>query len=131
MINTTLPVLETELDEAKSELIRKTHDIKVKIDVSVFAERRWEENFPQNAKTETLFAYVERMSGKDLKNPAYLLSNLKAIYCFIVSDEIADFDSFLQMFDMSDIEYLTRLINKIKFVFEIALKAATTSAKNS
>ena len=122
MINTTLPVLETELDEAKGELIRKTHDIKCKIDVSVFAERRWEENFP---------AYVERMNGKDLKNPAYLLSNLKAIYCFIVSDEIADFDSFLQMFDMSDIEYLTRLINKIKFVFEIALKATTTNAKNS
>ena len=117
MINTTLPVLETELDEAKGELIRKTHDIKCKIDVSVFAERRWEENFPANAKTETIFAYVERMNGKDLKNPAYLLSNLKAIYCFIVSDEIAD--------------YLTRLINKIKFVFEIALKATTTNAKNS
>ena len=74
MINTTLPVLETELDEAKGELIRKTHDIKCKIDVSVFAERRWEENFPANAKTETIFAYVERMNGKDLKNPAYLLS---------------------------------------------------------
>lgn len=130
MINTTLPVFETTLDETKGELIHKTRDIKVQIDVSLFAEKRWEENFPANAKNETLFAYVERIGDKGAKNPAYLMSNLKAVYCFIVSDEIADFGAFLHLFDISGGECLTRLLDKIKFVFEIALKAAA-SAKNS
>ena len=53
MINTTLPVFETELNEKSGELIHKTRDIKCKIDVSLFAEKRWEENFPANAKNET------------------------------------------------------------------------------
>lgn len=98
MINTTLPVFETTLDETKGELIHKTRDIKVQIDVSLFAEKRWEENFPANAKNETLFAYVERIGDKGAKNPAYLMSNLKAVYCFIVSDEIADFGAFFAPF---------------------------------
>lgn len=129
MINTTLPVFETELDEKTGELIRKTRDIKVQIEVSLFAEKRWEENFPANAKNETLFAYVERVGEKDVKNPAYLMSHLKAVYCFIVSDEIADFGAFLRLFDVSGGDCLTRLLDKIKFVFEVALKAAA-SAKN-
>lgn len=130
MINTTLPVFETELNEKSGELIHKTRDIKCKIDVSLFAEKRWEENFPANAKNETLFAYVERVGEKDLKNPAYLMSHLKAVFCFIESDEIADFNAFLRLFDIAGGECLTRLLDKIKFVFEIALKAAA-SAKNS
>ncbi len=131
MINTTLPVLEKELDEAAKKIVVNKRTIKVKIDTSVLAEKRWEENFPNNAKTETLFNYVERIQKAGITDAARVLSGLKAIYCFIVSDEIENYDAFLQLFDLADTEYLKELVNKIKFVFDIALNTATTDAKNS
>ncbi|MCM1441046.1 MAG: hypothetical protein NC131_17865 [Roseburia sp.] len=131
MINTTLPVLEKELDEQAGKIVVTKRTIKVKIDTSVLAEKRWEENFPHNAKTETLFNYVERIQKAGVMDAAHVLSGLKAIYCFIVSDEIENYDAFLQLFDLADTEYLKELVNKIKFVFNIALSTATTDAKNS
>ncbi len=132
MITTTLPVLETELDEAAKKLIKKPRDIKVKIDTSLFAEERWEKNFPAQAKTETLFNYVERVQEKGLASTdtATVLSNLKALYCFMEGDEIADFKSFLQLFNLADTNHLQKLVDKIKFVFEIALQSAV-DGKNS
>lgn len=132
MITTTLPVLDTELDEAESKLIKKPRDIKVKIDTSLFAEERWEKNFPAQAKTETLFNYVERVQEKGLASTdtATVLSNLKALYCFMEGDEIADFKSFLQLFNLADTNHLQKLVDKIKFVFEIALQSAV-DGKNS
>lgn len=127
MIKTTLPVLETEIDGDK--LVKKERDIKVQIDTSLFAEERWEKYFPSNAKTETLFNYVERIQAAGLTDKAHILSNLKALYCFMEGDEIADFKSFLQMFNLADIEYLQKLVDKIKFVFGIALQSAVDSKK--
>lgn len=130
MINTTLPVLDTELDEAAGKLIKKPRDIKVKIDTSLFAEERWEKNFPAQAKNETLFNYVERVQTAGLTDKGHILSNLKALYCFMEGDEIADFKSFLQLFNLADTVHLQKLVDKIKFVFEIALQSAV-DAKNS
>ena len=123
---TPLPVLETELDETAGKLIKKPRDIKVKIDTSLFAEERWEKNFPAQAKTETLFNYVERVQAKGITNTdtATVLSNLKALYCFMEGDDIADFKSFLQLFNLADVNHLQKLVDKIKFVFEIALQSA-------
>lgn len=130
MIKTQLPVIEKELDAA-GKLVIKDSEIDVAIDTSLFAEERWEQYFPQNAKTETLFAYVERIGENGLaESKAHILSNLKALYCFMESDKLADWKSFLKLFDLSDAEYLTRLVDKIKYVFEIALSSATATAKN-
>ena len=102
------------------------------IDTSLFAEERWEQNFPHNAKSETLFAYIERMKAAGaIENKAYILSNLKALYCFMEGDDIPDFKSFCQLFDLADGEYLNELIEKIKFVFEVVLNGSTGTAKNS
>lgn len=131
MIKTKLPVLDKELDEDKKKVISTPREIEVEIDTSLFAEERWEQNFPHNAKNETLFAYVERIKKAGLmESKAQILSNLKALYCFLESKELPDFKSFLKLFDLADAEYLTRLVEKIKFVFEIALSSATTDAKN-
>ena len=35
----------------------------------------------------------------------------------------------MQLFDLADTEYLKELVNKIKFVFDIALNTATTDEK--
>lgn len=131
MIKTKLPTVEKTIDETTNSLVVREKEIDVYIDTSLFAEQRWETYFPHNAKNETLFAYVERIqsSGKTADR-AHVLSNLKAIYCFMEGDEISDFKSFLQLFDLADGEYVNRLIDKIKFVFEIALNTSTVSSKN-
>lgn len=131
MIKTKLPVLDKELDETQKKVVSHPREIDVEIDTSLFAEERWEQNFPHNAKNETLFAYVERIQKSGLmESKAHILSNLKALYCFLESKELPDFKSFLKLFDLADAEYLTRLVDKIKFVFEIALSTATADGKN-
>lgn len=130
MIKTKIPTIEKELD-ADGKLVVKQGEIDVAIDTSLFAEERWESNFPAQARSETLFAYVERIGQTGLtESKAHILSNLKALYCFMDSDKLPDFKSFLKLFDLADTEYLTRLTDKIKYVFEIALSSATVNSKN-
>ena len=128
MIKTTLPIVEKAIENDKLVTAKKTID--VKIDTSIFAEERWESNFPQNARRETLFAYVERIKTDGLNDQAHILSNLKALYCFIEGDAIPDFKSFCQMFDIADGEYLNELTNKMRVVFDIALNGSAVTQKN-
>ena len=128
MIKTTLPIVEKAIENDKLVTAKKTID--VKIDTSIFAEERWKSNFPQNARRETLFAYVERIKTDGLNDKAHILSNLKALYCFIEGDAIPDFKSFCQMFDIADGEYLNELTNKMRVVFDIALNGSAVTQKN-
>ena len=129
MLKTTLPIIEQKIENDKLVVTKKNID--VSIDTSIYAEERWEANFPTNAKSETLFAYIERVQNSgDLNNKAHIVSNLKALYCFLEGDAIADFKSFCQMFDMVDEEYVQELVNKIKFVFSLVLKSSTSTPKN-
>ena len=128
MIKTTLPIVEKAIENDKLVTAKKTID--VKIDTSIFAEERWESNFPQNARRETLFAYVERIKTDGLNDKAHILSNLKALYCFIEGDAIPDFKSFCQMFDIADGEYLNELTSKMRVVFDIALNGSAVTQKN-
>lgn len=128
MIKTTLPIVEKAIENDKLVTAKKTID--VKIDTSIFAEERWESIFPQNARRETLFAYVERIKTDGLNDKAHILSNLKALYCFIEGDAIPDFKSFCQMFDIADGEYLNELTNKMRVVFDIALNGSAVTQKN-
>lgn len=131
MIKTTLPVVEKSIND-KNELVTVEKQIDVVIDTSLFAEERWEKNFPFNARNETLFAYIERtMNERKLEDEAWVLSNLKAIYCFMEGDAIPDFKSFCQIFDLTGGEYLKKLIEKIKFVFNLVLSDSAVSSKNS
>lgn len=129
MLKTTLPIIEQKIENDKLVVTKKNID--VSIDTSIYAEERWEANFPTNAKNETLFAYIERVQNSgDLNNKGHIVSNLKALYCFLEGDAIADFKSFCQMFDMADEEYVQELVNKIKFVFSLVLKSSTATSKN-
>ena len=131
MIKTKRPAVEKTIDEATNALIVKEKEIDVAIDTSLFAEERWEANFPHNAKNETLFAYIERVQKAGLlENKAHILSNLKALYCFMEGAEIADFKSFCQLFDLADGARLEKLVDKIKYVFGIVLNSSTVSGKN-
>lgn len=130
MLKTTLPTVEKTLDGDK--LVVKQKEITVGIDTSLFAEERWEANFPHNAKNETLFGYIERVKNSGLlESKAHILANLKALYCFMEGDAIPDFKAFCQLFDLADGEYINKLVEKIKFVFELVLNASTADSKNS
>ena len=130
MIQTKLPVFESHIDEKTNKLVIEPKEIDVKIDTSLFAEERWEANFPHNAKNETLFAYIERMRDEGKIDTVHVLSHLKALYCFLEGDDIADFKSFCQLFNTVDGKRLAQLVEKIKVVFEIILDSATTDSKN-
>lgn len=131
MIRTTLPIRERTLDEKSGAMVAKESEIAVTVDTSVYAEERWEIHFPQNAARETLFAYIERL-GLDRTGDgrARVLSGLKAIYCFLEGDRIADYKSFCQLFDLSDEDYLRRLTARVGELFSMALGGSATSAKN-
>ena len=130
MIQTKLPVFESHIDEKTNKLVIEPKEIDVKIDTSLFADERWEANFPHNAKNETLFAYIERLKAEGKVDAAHVMSNLKALYCFLESDEIADYKTFCQLFNVVDPKRLAQLVDKIKYVFEIVLDSATTDSKN-
>lgn len=129
MLKTKLPV-QTKNDDGNGNLIVNFREINVAIDTSIFAEERWESHFPTNAACETLFAYIERIQENKLVDKAHILSNLKAIFCFIESDEITDFKSFCQMFDLADGEYLQKLTGKIAYIFNLVLNNSATTSKN-
>lgn len=129
MLKTKLPV-QTKNDDGNGNLIVNFREINVAIDTSIFAEERWESHFPTNAARETLFAYIERIQENKLADKAHILSNLKAIFCFIESDEITDFKSFCQMFDLADGEYLQKLTGKIAYIFNLVLNNSATTSKN-
>lgn len=131
MLNTKLPIVKKSFDETTQKLNVVQEEIEVSVDTSLFAEERWEANFPINAKKETLFAYIERIKDTGLiESKVNILSNLKALYCFLEGKDIADFKSFCQLFDLAEGEYLNKLIEKIKFIFELVLKSSTTNSKN-
>ena len=131
MITTKLPIIDKQIDENNNKILTNCRDIEVNIDTSLFAEERWEANFPLNAKKETLFAYIERVKTAGLiESKAQILSNLKALYCFMEGKDIADFKSFCQLFDFADENYLNKLIDKIKFIFNLVLSNSTADQKN-
>ena len=130
MLKTTLPIVEKTIEG--NNLVVKEKEISVAIDTSLFAEERWEANFPHNAKNETLFGYIERVKNNGLlESKAHILANLKALYCFMEGAEIPDFKSFCQLFDLADGEHIEKLVEKIKFVFNLVLNASTADSKNS
>lgn len=130
MLKTKLPIITKSIDE-KNKLTIIEDTIDVSIDTSIFAEERWEANFPVNAKKETLFAYIERVKNAGLiESKAHILSNLKALYCFLEGKDIADFKSFCQLFDLADTVYLNKLVDTMKNVFTLVLNSSAVDQKN-
>ncbi len=131
MIKTKLPILEKHLD-GENNVVKNEKEIEIVIDTSIYAEERWEANFPHSAKNETLFAYISRVqNNKTLLDKAHILTNLKALYCFIEGDAITNFKTFCQMFDFSDSGHIKKLTDKMTTVFNAVLGASVTDPKNS
>ena len=121
-----LPVLDQKI--VNGELISNERNAIFNIDTSVYSEERWEQNFPALASREGLFQYVERIQKDSVTERVKVASMLKAVYCFIESDEIPTYKAFAQMFNLATPEYTTRMINALHSAFELILNGS--SVKN-
>lgn len=131
MIKIKIPTNLREIIEDR--IVETPGEFVAKLDVTVYAEERWQINFPENAKRETLFAYVERMQEQNkvgAKDNVTIISNLKALYCFLEADELPDFKSFLQLFDLSDQITLDKQVKVIKTAFELVMRQSAVGQKN-
>lgn len=122
----TLPILEQSFDNGN--LLTVERKAVFNIDTSVYSEERWEQNFPALAAKEGLFQYVERIQGEASTERVKVACMLKAVYCFIESDEVPTYKSFAQMFNLATPEYTTRMITTLHSAFEAILNSS--SVKN-
>nr|DAK09839.1 MAG TPA: hypothetical protein [Caudoviricetes sp.] len=131
MIKIKIPLNDREIVDGKIK--NNPGEIVAHLDMTVFAEERWQKHFPENAKNETLFAYVERMQKQNKiskKDMVTIISNLKALYCFLKSDELPTFKTFAQLFDLSDQVTLDKQVKVIREAFDIILHSSAISQKN-
>lgn len=121
-----LPILHQEI--AGEELISKETTVQFDLDTSVYSEERWEQNFPNMAAHEGLFQYIERVQKNSLTERVKVAAMLKAIFCFLESDEIRSYKSFAQMFNLANSEYTEKLISALITAFKLVLRSS--SVKN-
>ncbi len=126
-MNVTLTVKKRD-DLINGERVLEFEDKVFKIDVSLKAQMRWEQKFPEQAKNEELLIYAERVQNIDAKNisVAKILSQMKVLYCYFDFD--MSFTEFIQMFDTTIPKYTEKLIEQIQTAFEII--NAGSSEKN-
>lgn len=122
MIKSTLPVLEQSIIDGK--LVSKERMIDIYIDPSLYAETRWEQNFPKQAEIEGLFEYVERIHKEKKKaiTVPVAISMLKAVYCFLEIDKT--WAEFQKEFVFNDDRYAKHLSDSIINVFNIVLNGS-------
>lgn len=120
-----IPILKQELVEGK--VVSTEKNAIFDVDTSVYSEERWEQNFPKLAQKEGLFQYIDRIQ-KDtgVVENVRVAAMLKAVYCFLESEEIPTYKSFAQMFKLSDPEYTERLIKRLTNVFKQILGGSST-----
>ena len=96
MIKVEIPLLEEKIESG--QLVRNERSILLEVDPSVYSEERWEQNFPAQAEREGLFEYIERVQASQVSERVRVASMLKALYCFVESNDIPTYKSFAQMF---------------------------------
>lgn len=123
-----LPTMHKEYDEDTDSVKIIEDTIQCDIDTSVYSETRWERHFPETAKNYKLFGYIEMLHNAKgtVDGRVYVSSLLKAVFCFIESEDIPTFKSFSQIFDLSDEKFCLKLVEKIKHLFDLVLNASAT-----
>lgn len=127
-----LPYNKRELN-SEGQIIDHPGEITAEINVTLLAEERWEAHFPALAAKETIFAFVERIKNTKetaANRHALILSAVKALYCFLQSAELPDFNSFAALFDLSDEATTQKQMNILNIAFGIATKGSAASQKN-
>lgn len=121
-IEITLPVIKSSKVFGR-EIKRKYSEEKFLLDMSLASEARFEQKFPTEYKAYgDLQQFMERVNGYEDLNRAKVLSMLKCLYCWF--DTRYSFIEFLQLFDLTDINYIGQLVEKLRLAFNIIMENA-------
>lgn len=101
------------------KLVKKAGTFKADLDMSLASQIRFESKFPNLAEREDLYGYSKRISKEESLTAPVIISKMKMLYCWF--DTEICFIDFLKMFDLTDIDYVKKLTNEIKTIFEIIL----------
>lgn len=122
-IEITLPVIKSSKVFGR-EIKRKYSEEKFLLDMSLASEARFEQKFPTEYKAYgDLQQFMERVNKYEDLNRAKVLSMLKCLYCWF--DTRYSFIEFLQLFDLSDINYIGKLVEKLRLTFNIIKENAS------
>lgn len=110
-----LPIQEKVIKDGV--LIKTPGEKEFDLDMSVAGQMRFEAKFPELAEREDLFGYSKRICAEKKATGAIILSKMKMLYCWFDTD--LSFVEFLKMFDLADIEYSTKLTDKIHEIFKL------------
>lgn len=115
--------LNTQTKEIKNGQIEKIKGtFTADLDMSLASQIRFEAKFPELAKNEDLIGYAQRMKDVKELSTAVILSDMKILYCWFDTD--LTFIEFLKLFDLTDIDYVKRLMDEIKIVFDLILNGS-------
>ena len=118
MVQLKLPVQKNVLND-NNEIIKGEEEITVYVDTSFASHMRWQQYFQEEYNNENLAVYIAKASiwlkDKDLAMK-HLLDLFKIMYCFIKSDDLPDFNSFISMMDNKTapilLEKMTIILNE-------------------
>lgn len=115
--------LNTQTKEIKNGQVEKIKGtFTADLDMSLASQIRFEAKFPELAKNEDLIGYAQRMKDVKELSTAVILSDMKILYCWFDTD--LTFIEFLKLFDLTDIDYVKRLMEEIKTVFDLILNGS-------
>lgn len=122
MVKIDLPVItKNEIKDGKH--IVEYGDKEFLLDVSLVSQMRWERKFPTQASKEDLESFTERISKVEASSIGVILSKMKVLYCYF--DTNLTFEQFMQMFDLSNLEFTKKLTNKLTETFNIIFGEAS------
>lgn len=122
-IEITLPVIKSSKVFGR-EIKRKYSEEKFLLDMSLASEARFEQKFPTEYKAYgDLQQFMERVNKIEDLTKAKILLMLKCLYCWF--DTRYSFIEFLQLFDLTDINYIGRLVEKLRLTFSIIMENAS------
>ena len=116
----TLNTQTKEIKNGKLEKVKGTFT--ADLDMSLASQIRFEAKFPELAKNEDLLGYAQRLKDTKELSTAVILSDMKILYCWFDTD--LTFIEFLKLFDLTDIDYVKRLMDEIKIVFDLILNGS-------
>ena len=79
----------------------ETEEREVNVDGTLAAQMRWEAKFPEMAQRESIVDYVGRIQETQSREISVVMSQLKALYCFLETD--LPFVLLFKMFDGSKV----------------------------
>lgn len=115
--------LNTQTKDIKNGQIEKIKStFTADLDMSLASQIRFEAKFPELAKNEDLIGYAQRLKEIKELNTAVILSNMKVLYCWFDTD--LTFIEFLKLFDLTDMDYIKKLTEEIKTIFDLVLNSS-------